>query len=756
MRSQRTQAGSKAGPPKTESADRRNAASAGPVGNQAMQQSLHGLGPGTPLSAAQRDIAEARLATPLGTVRLHTGTHADAFARGAHARAVTDGAAIALRSDAHRDGTPEPAILGHELVHIAQHARAPYLGPPRQSASADAAEAEARRHGGDVLTPGPALPLSARPDASLHRWADGNPNDRPKPTLPPEATGLPTPEESAKDPSKMTGYLAKQSNAWADQQKALDAQPGDTPEQREAMRNDLMHLVRLSAIGLMSSHRAHIEAARDRLLAQQKGPGGAQQPDRVARAHELENIRSAAGMARNLAAVKERLETYRSGLHAANSDTLFHRGNVGDVFSAIVANGSEFMDEEHRAPLRTSFQALRESSSPQPWLFAYGATEYLENWRNQQIAGVDLANSDIYNQYPMLAALGPTDIPSDMPDEKLQQAAEAAYASVLAHVDDAIGRIAADRIHPFDMPKAVENTRAWLTGARQTALDEAVKDREVTRFWIGIGLSLFETLVVFIPVVGPIIAVGTAAVALGLQLDDMLERAAVARAGTDPNSNPVGVSAPGAFEWLMLGVGAILTAAGGAAIGRSLRGALRAPPVELLGEIGEPVSVSTGHPVLDPRPEEIPYRQPDNVSVYRGRPIDLNAMQPGQKYLWIVEEDGSVVIANEQQAPADYPTRRPPGEIKHGDLAPGPGGEVRGQARAGGEAWVEIDPVTGKRRVVMDNNSSYTFRRMDPNMQPLPHLGPDSMRAVRRLLAHYGTDVSGVVLRDYAGNPIPP
>jgi hypothetical protein len=26
----------------------------------------------------------------------------------------------------------------------------------------------------------------------LHRWADGNPNDRPKPTLPPEATGLPT------------------------------------------------------------------------------------------------------------------------------------------------------------------------------------------------------------------------------------------------------------------------------------------------------------------------------------------------------------------------------------------------------------------------------------------------------------------------------------------------------------------------------------------------------------------------------------
>jgi hypothetical protein len=45
---------------------------------------------------------------------------------------------------------------------------------------------------------------------------------------------------------------------------------------------------------------------------------------------------------------------------------------------------------------------------------------------------------------------------------------------------------------------------------------------------------------------------------------------------------------------------------------------------------------------------------------------------------------------------------------------------------------------------------------MDPNMQPLPHLGPDSMRAVRRLLAHYGTDVSGVVLRDYAGNPIPP
>ena len=59
---------------------------------------------------------------------------------------------------------------------------------------------------------------------------------------------------------------------------------------------------------------------------------------------------------------------------------------------------------------------------------------------------------------------------------------------------------------------------------------------------------------------------------LGSQLDDMLARLAVAEASVDPGSNPVGVNSPNSIEWVMLGVGAILTAFGAAGVWRSVRG----------------------------------------------------------------------------------------------------------------------------------------------------------------------------------------
>jgi hypothetical protein len=244
---------------------------------------------------------------------------------------------------------------------------------------------------------------------------------------------------------------------------------------------------------------------------------------------------------------------------------------------------------------------------------------------------------------------------------------------------------------------------------------------------------------------------------LGTQLEDMLDRLAVARAGVDPYANPVGVMSPDSFEWVMWGIGAVLTAAGGAGVFNRVRGALRQPTPALLAEIGEPVGVRTGHPNLnDPRPRELPYTQPADVAAYRGRPVPLAELQPGRRYLWLVDGEGNFVIAQEQQPAVDYPRRGPPGQIKHGDLAPGPGGQMRGQARAGGEISVEVDAATGQRRVVMNNSSSYTFARIGPDLSPLPHQGPESLQAVRRLLARYGTDVSGLELVDHGGNPVPP
>ena len=88
------------------------------------------------------------------------------------------------------------------------------------------------------------------------------------------------------------------------------------------------------------------------------------------------------------------------------------------------------------------------------------------------------------------------------------------------------------------------------------------------------------------------------------------------------------------------------------------------------------------------------------------------SMQPGQRYLWVVDEDGAFVMAQESQPANLYPERSPPGQIKHGDLVPGAGGQVRGQARAGGEMWVEVDPASGQRRIVINNVPVYLIIRM--------------------------------------------
>jgi hypothetical protein len=51
---------------------------------------------------------------------------------------------------------------------------------------------------------------------------------------------------------------------------------------------------------------------------------------------------------------------------------------------------------------------------------------------------------------------------------------------------------------------------------------------------------------------------------------------------------------------------------------------------------------------------------------------------------------------------------------------------------------------------------AYPVYRITPELNALPPQGPESLQAVQRLLARYGTDVSGVRLFDYEGNPVAP
>jgi hypothetical protein len=549
--------------------------------------------------------------------------------------------------------------------------------------------------------------------------------------------------------SEMQKYLGSKGQELEQVREQIAKYNPETAEGRAALRPQLERLVRLNAVALMGTHRATITEARARLLALQSGPGGAGKPGTVARSKELEDIRSAARAVNELNETKEFMEDHRRAMHRARSDTIFRRGDVVDVVNGIFAAGFKYLEPDQIEGLKESFSiASSRNTRNDLWLFGYGASTWLEELRTKQIFGVEQAIGTFYEKYPLFATLKPEDVVSKRyeSDDSLGSDAGDAYNDVIAKVDAAIGDIGGGTPHPFDMPKAVQVTRDSLPEAGQQALDEATKAHEVKRFWLTMGLTLLEAVVVFIPVVGPAIAVGIGAGMVGSQLADMLERVRIARASANPYKATVGVTDPTPFEWVMVSVGAILTAVGAAGVLRYLKGALREPSPELLAEIGEPSGTYTQ------RGTEIPYENPPEMQTLRGRALDLNSLDPGKKYLWVIDEHGNFLLAPEDQAAAGFapgrktPSGRPmPGVVKHGDLTPGPGGQTRGVARAGGEMYSEV--INGKPtgRWVMDNNSSYTYARTAAGGQPLP---PSSLEASKQLLAHYGTDTSLIVTKN--------
>jgi hypothetical protein len=196
-----------------------------------------------------------------------------------------------------------------------------------------------------------------------------------------------------------------------------------------------------------------------------------------------------------------------------------------------------------------------------------------------------------------------------------------------------------------------------------------------------------------------------------------------------------------AFALAILTAGMALAGAGVAAMRTRMLNAQRAA---LLNEIGPASNVNTF------RPAEVPYTEPPDLRVAKpGQPLALNELNPNRRYLWVVDEAGNFKLADEGQAgmfPKRYPLQEPhpsaaESPLKHGDLAPGPQGQARGAARAGGELRAEFGPdgkFTG--RWTMNNDSSYTFNRVDGQT-----LGTSSLEAAHKLLGTTGTDISKIV-----------
>ncbi|MGW4767774.1 hypothetical protein ACWEO2_06980 [Nocardia sp. NPDC004278] len=173
------------------------------------------------------------------------------------------------------------------------------------------------------------------------------------------------------------------------------------------------------------------------------------------------------------------------------------------------------------------------------------------------------------------------------------------------------------------------------------------------------------------------------------------------------------------------------------------------PPTNTLdpgkGEpIGAPAATDVGAKGgPEPRPREWPYTNPPNMrTVPPGTPLDLTSLNPIDKYLWVVDAEGNFKFAPELQNSSDFMKPLPPDQyfhMKHGDLQPGEGGTARGPARAGGELYVVRNADgTLSDTWCINNNSSYTFRRVDESGQPLPWAPAESLEAVRQHLIDGG------------------
>jgi hypothetical protein len=170
--------------------------------------------------------------------------------------------------------------------------------------------------------------------------------------------------------------------------------------------------------------------------------------------------------------------------------------------------------------------------------------------------------------------------------------------------------------------------------------------------------------------------------------------------------------------------------------------------------IGEPAATDVGAKGgPEPRPREWPYTNPPNMrTVPPGTPLDLKSLNPNTKYLWVVDAEGNFKFAPERQNSSDFMKPIPPGReisIKHGDLQPGEGGLARGPARAGGELQnIRHADGTPSDMWSINNDSSYTFRRVDANGQPLPWAPAESIEAVRQHLIDGGTPGEKLVAGD--------
>lgn len=401
----------------------------------------------------------------------------------------------------------------------------------------------------------------------------------------------------------MLYFLARQWKKKYELEEQLRKAKPATLAEEDFYTAQLEELVRLNALEIMARHRAAIIATAEHMFAPPEGSvAGSKEKTNSA----IQEIRKAADFIYQLENIKEELEGYYSSLDSLEADTNFHRGDPDKLRNEIWENCSAYMTEDEYI---VEFERLLDTkrgarSEGNYWVYLRAYIQGKKLWREKQLFGINKSLHEAYKAYPIFSELDAEDIVElDQPqvskqnpnvglvhlrssrtsqltryerDKKVLSAAEHSFYKIIEKIDEAIRLIAEkDDIHPFDMPKAIEITRANLPGPLQDLLDKTVSEHVQNQFWKNMiaaaAWTAAEVAICFIPVVGPGLALVVGSAALSFQLEDMLDRKVLEDANISPSENVLGVGVS-PLEYVMLGIGVILVAHAGVGVVRAIRG----------------------------------------------------------------------------------------------------------------------------------------------------------------------------------------
>ncbi len=359
------------------------------------------------------------------------------------------------------------------------------------------------------------------------------------------------------------------------QEEILGAGSPRTEEQSDVFERRLRRLVRMTALGLMASHRATMEGKRDDLMSRlnrspataRRAPGSGGQEAHADQAKTLQDIRTAAQNITFLDQLKEELEGYRDTFDSLEGGVLTQmrtesrvEGWLERMRASTVQYASPAIVDYFNERIMT-LGRMRDMNLMGAALSIMA--RYLKDWRQRQIDGVNVGLYHLHEAFPFFAELDPEQVSKGKyaSDNQLTEGVGEAFNDLMKKIDDAIIEIGSEDIHPFDLPEAVQLVKKDLSPELQQSMETVLRHRQTVKFWTSMGLTLLQTLLIFVPVVGPFLAAGLGAATLGADVEDMLDRYSLSQASQQPDKGMLGVGAPGKLEWALMAVQAALTIA---------------------------------------------------------------------------------------------------------------------------------------------------------------------------------------------------